>query len=90
MSKEVVTAYYTYKPDSMIPVAIGGENIYIDAKFSVFRQNYLLDRTTVCECDTYEEAIDFIVDYQHLVTMDSGDVLVLADHTELTEEVFNC
>jgi len=89
MSKTVVPATHTYKTDSMIPVVIGGENIYIDVKFSVFRQSYLLDRITVCECETHAEAIDFIADYKRLVTMDSGDVLVLADHTDRTEEVFD-
>lgn len=87
MTKTVVPVTHTYNKDSMTPVITGGGPHYLDCNFTVYRQNYLLDRTTVCECNTEDEAWEFIRDYKRLITLEPGDVFVLADHKERTEEV---
>lgn len=85
-TKTVQPKYHTYNKDSMVPTHEYDEH-YLAPKFSVFRQTYLLDRSTVGEFATVEEAYNFITDYMNLVNLDQ-DVLVLVDHTERTEEEF--
>lgn len=86
MSDSNVTTYYQqYSADSTINISTTSDRI--EPNFSVFRQDYLMERRVIAEVATEEEALTFCDTYVNMIDLD-GDELIILDHSETGETVY--
>ncbi len=86
MSDSVVTTHYQqYARDSTINVNTDSDRI--EPNFSVFRQDYLMERRIVAEVATEDEALTFCQTYVKMIEL-NNDELIIVDHSETGEKVY--